>query len=235
LLDDDAERQVALVPVSKIISLTDGRGQFGASWWDHISLKAGSLVRSRLEYLLERLCKLGLQDFRNSFQEEKYQVSMYHFVEHNCFAVVNDGNHRTTLAKVMNASYMSSRIIECHIKPKKYDDFVEIEQLKNELLVQANNYNLLFDGNNILYQDQVVFPVHIPSHYWHDFDSARKELEYYITLLKYVADLNQELCSFTWFMKELILKKWKYSSSNIRIENHSRRILLKLYSLNWCL
>jgi hypothetical protein len=229
----EEDTHLELVPVDKIISLTDTRGEFGRTWWDHISSKAGSLDSLRKRYLFDQLSKKGLHSFRSSFAEEEYKVTMYHFVEHNCYAVENDGNHRTTWAKVLNAPFIAAEVTRCRAIPEKYNNLKEIEKSKGELSKLITHYNLTYDGTSILYKNQMITDVFIPEPCWNSFDSAKKQFEYYSELIACAVELHKELNSLNWIKRKKRILSLIFGSDTTMMEHHTYKILSSLYKANW--
>ncbi|MFC7443085.1 hypothetical protein [Laceyella putida] len=148
-------KETMLVPLEKIKGIT--RCSPGFSWWDHFILRKGDLVDSRMESLLSSLKKKGLEEFRNTFIDEKYKVSLFHFVDHDIYFVCNDGNHRTIWAKIVGAPFIMADI-ERYEFPKDEENIKLIESIHREYLNLLNSMNLVHSEGEVVYKDQHVLP-----------------------------------------------------------------------------
>lgn len=144
-----------LVPVQKIVGL-GARGEKDQSWWKHFSSEKGNLTR--ILPLKESLYKIGLNSFRHTFQQVSFsgEIEMEYYADIDIY-FVNAGQHRATMAKVTDATYMLANVSRMEInKEKEKEYYLKIEFL-NQIEDLLEKLSFRVNGNKIYWEKVYIF------------------------------------------------------------------------------
>lgn len=144
------------VPVEKIHGLTGTRGKDGASWWEHFTGKAGSIVPDRIEYLRGRLEEMGLEQFREHFAESRYSVDLGYYPEHDVYIVEHDGNHRSLWAKIVGAPVIIATVHHFRFLPNHYERYKRVKDRKEQFERTLDSYHLRWEDRELYFGDASI-------------------------------------------------------------------------------
>ncbi|GEM_PF-2681821 len=188
------------------------RGESNYSWWEHYLGTRGDL--SRLDNLKEILFEKGLKSFKDSFQDDKYSegISLEYFVEMDCYYVIN-GQHRATMAKVVDAQYMLAEVLHLKFDTKKQEKYkIKMKEMDriNELL---DRLNFKIIGKKVCWRNKSIIPLRVVELNssiisLEDIVSVRKLLEKFSSSVMEVEDFQEKLSKNLFFrIKDLLLEK----------------------------
>ncbi|MGD7054761.1 hypothetical protein [Sutcliffiella horikoshii] len=132
------------------------RGDNQYSWWDHFTRRKGNL--NRLPELISKLKLNGLDKFITSFTEEQYskEIRMEYYPEMDIY-FANSGQHRTTMAKVVDAPSILAEVYSMKLNTEKHMEFEakkeiieKIEKILKELKFHQKN-------NQIFWNEELIF------------------------------------------------------------------------------
>lgn len=152
----DEPSKSELVPVNKIVGL-GMRGESNSSWWEHFLGEKGNL--ERLPTLISSLNSIGLNQFIETFQSEGFsrEVKIEYYADKDIYYTIS-GQHRTTMAKVVNAPYILGEVSVFRLDPRKQKEHeLKIQEIEKVRQIMKN-LDFEFKGNKICWRDNYVIP-----------------------------------------------------------------------------
>lgn len=234
---DSKKMNDIVVPVEKIVGL-GLRGESNESWWDHYEGTKGVLSRRRLVELKRSLEKQGLERFIGTFLDKKYtdQLRMVYYSDQDLY-FVSEGQHRTTMAKVVNTpSMLINEVIYMELNLEKQKRFEHKKQMQNKLEVLLDKLDFEIKGNEFYWKDIFVAPVKANF----DYEKRRiyseslfvevESLESFVEFLYEVEDFQARISSSLYLRFKVQLQK---IFGVYRAVNRFEKVILELQSQGW--
>ncbi|MGP4073754.1 hypothetical protein ACTWQB_14510 [Piscibacillus sp. B03] len=139
--------EMQLVPTDLIKGIDTMRSKSRKSWfYNLINADECNFRISTIKEFLSKITPTDLENFRESFKNEKYSgdnLRFVYFEDEGKYFAVSGGSHRTLFAKLVNAPYVYAKVTRYKLNQLKTKNFNDINQLTNELksLVQELGLN----------------------------------------------------------------------------------------------
>lgn len=149
-------REIRLVPVDRVKALW--RGTPGKSVFENVeSMRRGEREPFRFKSALMYLTEFGLDRLKESYQNLEYATPRYVYYQDDDIYYVNDGTHRTLIAKLIGAPYIKAEVTVCHcnyVKKAKYDAEMSLRKKHHIIQIKRSPYGRMFYGDYSLYIDE---------------------------------------------------------------------------------
>lgn len=166
-LDSEEREHAQLVPLSKVVGFS--RGDPGKTIFDNVQATACDQRDSkRLVDCLSYLRRYGnIQELFSSYEEMDVRirccaVRMYHEKKNDEYYVMDNGNHRTLIAKLVGAPYIQALVTEAFIDDVKTERIRQCRSIYAEysiskikmvyINVSKLGYQIIFENNGYSFQ-----------------------------------------------------------------------------------
>jgi hypothetical protein len=199
-----------LVPLTKVVCF--GRGDIGHSVFENVvQMYSGDREAHRFSDCFSYInAYQDLDTLYKSYETLFFPVEMQHYVENDTFYLSGDGNHRTLIAKLLNAPFILANVTEVNEdfeKHKRYD-YVNAMFSKYHITRIYSDWNDISfcvefkDGNTLYnvmgYDDEL------------SISDSKKRIHHFEVALKKDLECVEKIKHMPKFLHKSILRKQKY-------------------------